>query len=385
MRVLFTSTSGWGHVHPMVPLALAFLDRGDDVLWATGDEACGRLEREGIRTSVAGLDDAAATARFFEEYPEVQSVPPPERSDFMFPRLFGIVRAPVMSVDLLPVAREWSPELVVSEAGEFAGPIAAAVLGVPGVTLGFGALLPEPRVAAAGQAVAPLWAAQGLEPRPYGGTYDNLYLDIYPSSMQPTDRPHLAATQPLRPGAFASGEDEMLPDWVTAPSSDPLVYVTFGTVFSNDEALATVVGAIGRLPVRVVVTVGPRGDPASLGSQPDNVHVARYIPQTQLLEHCAVVVSHSGSGTLLASLAAELPQLCIPQGADQFFNAGACAQAGAGIALAPGGITSEAVTDAVGLLLADPSYRDAATRISREIMEMPSPGAVAELLHGRFG
>jgi hypothetical protein len=183
-----------------------------------------------------------------------------------------------MLADLKPVAQAWSPDLLVCDAAEFAGPIAAAAVSAPNVTLAFGALLPEPRVAAAGAEVAALWAAHGLEPRPYGGTYDNLYLDIYPSSMQPTDRPHIPATQPLRPDAFATGEAEPLPGWVTAPSPDPLVYVMLGTAFSNDEVLSTVVGTIRELPVRVVVTVGPRGDPASLGPQPGNVHVARLHP-----------------------------------------------------------------------------------------------------------
>ena len=385
MRVLFTSTSGWGHIHPMVPLARAFRDRGDDVLWATGDEVCGRLEREGIATSVAGLDDGDAMSMFYERYPDVSAVPPPERSDFMFPRLFGTVRAEAMLADLVPAARNYAPDLVVCDAAEFAGPIAAAVVSAPNITLSFGATLPPPRVAATGVAVEPLWAAHGLDGRPYGGVYDNLYLDIYPPSMQPADRPHIPVVQPLRPGAFATGEEERLPSWVGEPSSEPLVYVTLGTVFSNNDVLSTVVGALRELPVRVVVTVGPRGEPDAIGSQPDNVHVARYIPQTQLLEHCSLVVSHAGSGTFLAALGAELPQLCLPQAADQFFNAAACVRAGAGIALMPDALSAEAVTDAVGRLLTDAAYRDAASRLSREIAAMPSPDEVADKLHANYG
>jgi UDP:flavonoid glycosyltransferase YjiC (YdhE family) len=303
----------------------------------------------------------------------------------MFPRLFGAVRAEAMLADLLPVARAYSPDLLVSDAAEFAGPIAAAVVSAPNVTLSFGATLPAPRVAATGVAVEPLWAGLGLDSRPYGGTYDNLYLDIYPSSMQAADRPHIPAVQPLRPGAFATGPEEPLPDWVTAPSSDPLVYVTLGTVFSNNEVLSTVIGAVRELPVRVVVTVGPRGEPEALGTQPDNVHLARYIPQTQLLQHCSLVVSHAGSGTFLAALAAELPQLCLPQAADQFFNAAACAQAGAGVALPPDAVSTEAVSDAVGKLLTETAYRDAAGRVSCEIAAMPSPTEVADKLHASYG
>jgi UDP:flavonoid glycosyltransferase YjiC (YdhE family) len=384
MRVLFTSTSGWGHIHPMVPLARAFIDRGDDVLWATGQEVCGRLAQTGIATAAAGLDDGVAMSRFRERYPEVAEVPPPQRSDFMFPRLFGAVRAEQMLTELLSVARSFSPDLMVCDAAEFAGPIVATLVSAPNITLSFGSTLPAPRVAATGDAVAPLWAAHGLEARPFGGTYDNLYLDIYPPSLQPSGRPHIPSIQPLRPSDVVTGEDEPLPAWVAGPSGDPLVYVTLGTVFSNDAVLGSVLDGLRDLPVRVVATVGPRGEPDALGPQPDNVHVARYIPQTQLLEHCSLVVSHAGSGTFLAALAAELPQVCIPQAADQFFNAAACAQAGAGIALAPDALSAESVRDAVVALLDDTAYRDAARRVSGEIAAMPSPTEVADKLHATY-
>ena len=97
------------------------------------------------------------------------------------------------------------------------------------------------------------------------------------------------------------------------------------------------------------------------------------------------VVSHAGSGTFLAALAAQLPQVCIPQAADQFFNAAACAQVGAGIALAPDGVSVEAVDQAVAKLLSEAAYREAARRVSGEIAAMPSPTEVAEKLHATYG
>ena len=385
VRVLFTSSPGWGHIHPMVGLARAFLDRGDPVLWVTGADACARLEREGIETSAAGLSERDGMSELNRQFPEIQAMPPSERPNYMFPRLFGTVRAASMLVDLLPATDAWSPTLVVCDVAEFAGPIVAAAHGVPIVTHSFGALLPETRVAAASAQVAPLWSAQGLEPRPYGGFYDYLYLDIYPPSLQTAERPHVPSTQYLRPETFATGGDEPLPDWVTAAESTPLVYVTFGTVFSNDEVLTIIIEALRELRVRVVVTVGPHGDPASLGSQPSNVHVARYIPQSQLLPHCSAVVSHAGSGTFLAALSAEIPQLCVPQAADQFLNAAACATSGTGLSLQPGTVSAEQVRDAVTRLLSDSSFRVAAARVSREIAAMPSAHDVAERLHNDYG
>ena len=93
-----------------------------------------------------------------------------------------------------------------------------------------------------------------------------------------------------------------------------------------------------------------------------------------------MVVSHAGSGTALAALALGLPQLCLPQGADQFLNAAAVASTGAGIALAPNEASADAVHDAVARLVADTSFADAAGRVGESIASMPSPDEEAAFL-----
>lgn len=145
-------------------------------------------------------------------------------------------------------------------------------------------------------------------------------------------------------------------------------------------AVAQAVEAVRDLPVRVVVTPGPNNDPSVIGPQTGNVYVARYVPQDQLLPHCSAVVSHTGSGTRLASLIAGLPQLCLPQGADQFLNAEACAKSGTGIALEPREATVESIRAAVKRLLTEDAFRQAARQISADISTMPSPADVAEIL-----
>lgn len=87
----------------MVPLAMAFLERGDDVLWATGSDSAARLEAEGITTAPVGMGEREAMAEFYRRFPEVHELPPPARSDFMFPRLFGTIRAAALLTDLAPV------------------------------------------------------------------------------------------------------------------------------------------------------------------------------------------------------------------------------------------------------------------------------------------
>ena len=121
-----------------------------------------------------------------------------------------------------------------------------------------------------------------------------------------------------------------------------------------------------------ILTIGPDNDPAEFGPQPDHVHIKRFIPQSLLLPFCDAVVNQ-GRTAILPILAHGLPILVVPQGANQFHNAQACVAAGVGRRLLPGEVSAEAVRREVGALLHDPSLRDGARRVQRELAEMPGP------------
>lgn len=391
MRVLFTSTPGWGHIHPMVPLAQAFEARGDEVAWAVPEEATSSLKQAGFEAFAAGLGAAEAFAEMQKVHPDMSTI---RRAGWefvsfeaieatrtkTFPKMFGGARPRRMLSDLLPVVDGWRPDLLIHDQGEFAGPIAAALAGIPNVCHAFGEGIAAAAVDAEKLGVVELWESVGLTPAPFAGAYTYAHLDIYPASLRAADLSHVPFVQPVRPVAFATGDPAPLPSWLGSDSTS-LVYVTFGTVFNdNPDVIRAVVQGVRSLPVRVLVTVGPRADPAMLGDQPENVHVAKYVPQTQLLPHCAVVVSHAGSGTFLASLSEGLPQVCVPQGADQFANAAACIRGGVGRTLLPHEMTVESVRAATEEALSDKKYRLAAEKVQTEIAAMPDPAGVADVL-----
>ncbi|MFL6206428.1 MAG: glycosyltransferase [Acidimicrobiales bacterium] len=377
-----TTPAGLGHIYPMVPLARALADRGHEVRWAVPAPAAPEVAQRGlVAMPIAGCGPISPRD-VLQRYPEIGELSAEDRPEALFGKLFGAMATPPMLEGLEGALEGWRPDLVVSDAGEFAGHIIAATLGVPSVTKGFGALLPEIRAARAGEEVATLWAERGLEPRPYGGAYDTLYLDPYPPELQVDAGAHVPHRQLLRPGSddlAATADDAALP-LPTARPDAPLVYVTMGTVFNDPDPLRRAIEGIRELPVRVVATVGPAGDPSALGEQPQHVRVERYVPQTALLPRCDLVVSHAGSGTVLGALAIGLPQVCLPQGADQFLNARAVEASGAGLAVPPSDATAAAVGAAASDVLSRPEMRSAAERVAGSIRAMPAPAEVASIL-----
>jgi UDP:flavonoid glycosyltransferase YjiC (YdhE family) len=379
VRVLFTATPGYGHVFPMIPLAKAFLAAGHEVRWVTSADLCPVVAGAGLDVTAAGLAGDRLQALEQNLLPRRNALPPDQRAEFMFPARFGEGLAPAMLPELLAIAREWRPDLVVHEHGELAAPLVGRLVGARIVTHAFGGGIPAAFVAEAGERVRALWSEHGLDLPPHAGCYADGFLDICPAAVQSVPIDHVPNRMALRPVAY-SGQDT---SWEPPPGDDPLVYLTLGTVHVQQPLLALALESLADLDLRVLVALGPEGDQEVLGPHPSNVTLSTWVPQAQVLPHCAVVVSHAGSGTFLGALAAGVPQLCLPQAADQFRNAAGGVRAGAALWLPPDQVSGPAVVTAVQRLLVEPSFRTAAAGVADDVGRMPSPADVVALLVSR--
>jgi UDP:flavonoid glycosyltransferase YjiC (YdhE family) len=117
-------------------------------------------------------------------------------------------------------------------------------------------------------------------------------------------------------------------------------------------------------------------DPAQLGPLPESVRAHPWVPLTAALPLCAAVVHHGGAGTCLAALAAGVPQVILPQGADQFLNADSLVTRGCAVRStgAPDDLRS-ALRVALSGVLNGP-----VAEVRQEIAEMPPPTSVADAL-----
>lgn len=161
----------------------------------------------------------------------------------------------------------------------------------------------------------------------------------------------------------------------------PLVLVTCSTAFQNDGRLAEVAcAAFAGGPYDVVLTTADV-DASRLAASP-NVHVARFVPHSPVLDRAVCVVCHGGMGVTQKALAHGVPVVAVPFGRDQPEVARRVEVARAGVRLPLRHLDPErlraAVREAIGL-------RPGAERIAAAFARAGGPVAAADALETLVG
>jgi UDP:flavonoid glycosyltransferase YjiC (YdhE family) len=362
-RVLFTSCPAYGHVLPLLPLVRAAERAGHHVRVATGPDLVGPLASRGLDMHAVG---PTWEASWFAHEAVWAAAGVPEEQKLMdgAVALFG---APALARfdDLVVMASTWRPDIIVHEVLEQAGSMLAARLGIPGVVHGIGPMFPfyAQLIGAAGAAIG--------EPERWSQLSTEKALDLCPPSLQPEGPPPWPSAVGVRPSAGESGE---LPPRVAEvlASDRPVAYFTLGTVKNVDTRdFTTGLTALEGYDGMVIATTGRRLDTDELGPLPANSVVAEFLPQALLLERADLLVSHSGSGTMLGGLVHGVPQVALPRGADQPENAALLVRSGAGLLVVPEDYAVDTIVAAVSEVTRDPAFRAAAERVRDEIIAMP--------------
>ena len=327
-RVLFTTTSGTGHLMPLVPVIEAARGAGHTVAVAAPEEVSTTVSRLGLDClPFDGLapDDPARVA-VFEHMAEI---PESEIEALIGREIFGRINTTAALPRLLDAVRSWRPDIVVSEAGEIAGSIASDVMDVPWmrVTPTMTSLHGFDQHMASG--VTELRRANGL--------------------TEDADGERLVAAPLVGyfPEPFEG--DAAIPDTLRirdprlgrrAATIDDLVYVTFGTESSGMPFFADLVrasiDAVAEMGMAAVVALGRGVDLDQFGPPRDGVEVVDWVDQGAVIAGARAVVCHSGAGTTLAALAAGVPLVAVPMFADQPQVAARVEATGCGTVVGPG-------------------------------------------------
>ncbi len=117
-------------------------------------------------------------------------------------------------------------------------------------------------------------------------------------------------------------------------SARPLIYISLGTVFSNNPAFfRACIEAFRDQNYQVVMSLGRRLSIESLGEIPPNFIVRAYVPQLAVLERSDLYITHGGVNSTHQALYYGIPLLLVPQQLEQAAVAVRLVELGAGLRL----------------------------------------------------
>src|SRR5947199_10681042 len=131
------------------------------------------------------------------------------------------------------------------------------------------------------------------------------------------------------------------------------------------------VATLADSPQRFVVSKGPQHDQYELA---DNMRGAEFLPQTTILPHVDLVITHGGNNTVTECFHFGRPMIVLPLFWDQYDNAQRVDELGFGRRLETYAFEDAELTGAIDRLLANQELR---TRMDGIAGELPSaPGNV---------
>jgi UDP:flavonoid glycosyltransferase YjiC (YdhE family) len=380
MRALFVTWAWPTHFFPLVQLAWAMQAGGHEVRVASQPALTEAITTAGLTAVPVGtdVDIRPITAKFFQwiasqdrpvEWEHLRHKGPSSVKMY-------VILAEAMVDETIGAARSWRPDIIVHEATSFAGPLAAAVMGVPTVRHIHGVDFTSLSRPYEPEALAPLCERLGLDSVETLGVAT---VDPCPPSMQ--------ITGDIRrlPMSYAPyNGPAILPDWLREPPGRRRLCVTWGTSTSTLTGSRMfmppqIIAACRDLDVEVVVTL-TASDKAALGDVPANVRVVESVPLHLLLGTCDAIVHQGGNGTILTAAWFGLPQLVLPQLPDQLFYCAKLVETGAAAQLRIDEVSDEALRSRLAAVLSEPGYRVAAQRLQAEMLQQPSAAETVAVL-----
>lgn len=157
-----------------------------------------------------------------------------------------------------------------------------------------------------------------------------------------------------------------------------LIYLSLGSLGSVDVALMQrLIDALAETSHRVIVSMGPLHEQMRLGP---NMYGEQFLPQTAILPHCDLVITHGGNNTIGEAFTFGLPAIVLPLFWDQYDNAQRVQELGYGVRLDTYGFDPDHLRRSVDELLADTSLRARMKQIASRVSGTNGQAAAADTI-----
>ncbi|MFJ3973817.1 macrolide family glycosyltransferase [Streptomyces sp. NPDC090021] len=371
------------HVNALLGIIEELTARGHRVSWATTPEFASAVEAAG------------ATAVIHD--PGLPQDPAAWPTDVHRLPLLYLAAARTALPHLLAGFAADRPDLVLTEDPAGAGRLLAATWGIPAVQVWSYAASPDhwslrPPAApganpAAGEFLAQLTgllAAQGVgdtAEQHLTGALDGGIV-LLPRAFQPGGDGFGPQFHFVGP---ALGKRPAQGTWAPPPSGRPVLLVSLGSIDNaHPEFYRLCFDAFADLPWHVVLPIGSRVDPATLGRVPANFEVREQVPQLVVLAHASAFVHHGGMGSTMEGLHHGVPTLALPRLPEQAVNARQLVALGLGRALPPRTLTAERLRAAVLDVAENRAISERVRAMQKAILDAGGACAAADVIEDRL-
>ncbi|WP_157250064.1 glycosyltransferase [Nonomuraea typhae] len=202
----------------------------------------------------------------------------------------------------------------------------------------------------------------------------NLY--VYPEVLDYTNARPLGPTWHRLDSSVRETEDAFELPFERGEGS--LIYFSLGSLGSSDVALMQrVIDVLGTTPHQYIVSKGPLHEEIKLAG---NMYGAEFLPQTQIIPLCDLVITHGGNNTTVESMHFGKPMIVLPLFWDQYDNAQRVDELGYGVRLSTYTFTDEELKGAVERLLGDTELRAELAATGEEIRQRDGLRKAADLI-----
>ncbi|MBB6634242.1 macrolide family glycosyltransferase [Cohnella thailandensis] len=376
-RVLFVNTGSEGHINPTLGVVRELVSRGEEVVYF-----CVEAYRE--RIAMTG-----ASARTIDGQAFVRAFISGGRN-YMLERINGLLlTADVVLPSVLEQIRGEHFDYVVHDSMFGCGRLLAQILKLPAISSctsfaqteeSFDSQLESFYEEVPADIVKPIYDKYLSLTERLKVNYDVEIRSPYEAFCNPAPLTIVYTIKELQPHGEAFDQSykfvgPSLSARLTSGNFDfaaiqgkNLIYISLGTVFNQAvEFYRLCLEALGNSGYSVVMAIGDKVQGSELGEIPPNFIVEGYVPQTDVLKHAKLFITHGGMNSTHEGLYYGVPLIVIPQGADQPVIARQVAEVGAGIPLPMQGLTAPRLREAVDLALSRASYTKCASRIGEAL------------------